>query len=59
LKATKYSVTIEVEALSLDAVPGLVMKAVQELQGECVKGSMQMNDGDTVSWIVLGRPVEM
>ena len=57
MKATKYTVTIVVEALSLDCVNGLVAQAVRQLDSEVVNGRLSHDDGDSVSWEVEMREV--
>lgn len=58
MKATKYTLTITIEVLSLDSVPGLLRKVEGELDEEVVSGSATMEDGDSVEWASVSTPVE-
>lgn len=58
MKANKVVVTITVEALSIDAVPGLVSQAVEQIQREMVPGELEADDGDAVLWKTSITPVE-
>lgn len=59
MQATKYSVNINVEALSLDSVPALVMEAVDQMDtNESMAGTVIKDDGDTVDWTVRKKEVE-
>jgi len=47
MQATKYSVNINVEALSLDSVPALVYEAIQQIdENESMAGTVIKDDGD-------------
>lgn len=52
MKATKYLVTVQVEVLSLDAVPGLLNAAREQMEHEFTEGKLEADDGDTVAWNV-------
>lgn len=50
MQATKFTVTIEVEVLSLDSVPGLLHEVAATMSGENRGGSLLKEDGDFVKW---------
>ena len=50
MQATKYTVTIEVEVLSMDSVPGLINEVAQIMDRENRTGSLLKEDGDYVKW---------
>ena len=50
MHATKYTVTIEVELLSLDALPGILYEVVELITNENRTGSLLKEDGDMVKW---------
>lgn len=59
MKTTKYTVKITAKALSVDSIPGLLMKVAEELRAECAKGTLQMDDGDKVKWTTSQKPTEI
>lgn len=58
MKAEKVTLTIKMEALSLDAARGLVFKAIDQVEKEFPNGELQADDGDFVSWNVEREPIE-
>lgn len=50
MQATKFTVTVEVEVLSLDVVPGLLNEVANIMLGENRSGSLLKEDGDFVKW---------
>ena len=52
MKATKYTMTITVEVLSLDSVSALLSHIRDEIDNEVIQGKLTMSDGDTVAWQV-------
>ncbi len=50
MKTQKVLVTILVEVLSIDCVPALVAKAVDQISEEFESGKLSADDGDTVTW---------
>jgi len=58
MKATKHTVTITVEVLSIDTVPGLVQECVEQMRKEYVRGELKADDGDTVKWELTSNQVE-
>ena len=58
MKATKFILTITVEALSKDCFPALIQEAIIQLQREKPAGELCCDDGDTVAWGTDEKPVE-
>lgn len=58
MKAQKVTVTITVEALSVDCLRGLVESAVNQVESEFENGELQADDGDAVRWKVERKTVE-
>jgi hypothetical protein len=58
MQATKYTVKIEVETLSIDLVPALINDAVTNIIKEHTSGHVVYSEGDQVSWITITKPVE-
>lgn len=58
MKADKVTVTIVVEALSIDCMPGLVDKAVDQIREEFENGMLVASDGDQVTWSTKRESVE-
>jgi hypothetical protein len=52
MKATKYTMSITVEVLSIDSINGLLTTLQEELHGEFTRGSLTADDGDTITWTV-------
>jgi len=50
MQANKFTVTIEVEVLSLDVVPGLIAEVANIMRDENRSGSLLKEDGDCVKW---------
>jgi len=50
MKAEKVTVTIKVEALSIDALDGLLGNVIEQVNRESETGLLAMSDGDQVSW---------
>jgi len=50
MQAIKYKVTIVVEVLSLETVPGLLSELSSELQSYNVSGILRKDDGDAIRW---------
>ncbi len=57
MKAEKVTVMIEMEALSIDCLRGMINNAVRQIEAEAENGSLVMNDGDTVRWTTTKKPV--
>lgn len=58
MQATKYTVTVEVEVLSLDAVPALLGEVASIMQLENRSGSLLKEDGDFIKWGTKGERVD-
>lgn len=58
MQATKYTVTVEVEVLSLDAVPALLGEVASIMQHENRSGSLLKEDGDFIKWGTKGERVD-
>lgn len=50
MQANKFTVTIEIEVLSLDSVPALVSEVATIMRNENRTGSVLKEDGDSVKW---------
>lgn len=57
MKATKITMTLKVEVLSMDSIPALLCDVTNEIHRETVSGSLTKDDGDTVSWDFKRTPV--
>lgn len=57
MRANKVTVTIVVEALSIDCLPHLVNQAVDHIEREFVDGKLEADDGDTVQWTTKSEAV--
>ena len=58
MKANKYTVSILVEVLSLESVPGLLVEVERIMRNENKAGSLSKDDGDFVRWHTVYEPVE-
>ena len=58
MKATKYTLKIEAEALSMDCMYGLLIDAAQKIAEEATGGELVMDDGDVVRWTTETKQVE-
>jgi hypothetical protein len=58
MKATKYTLNIEIEVLSLDSVPGLLHEVTSHLESEVQSGILVFEDGDSVQWKTKSTNVE-
>lgn len=58
MQANKFTVTVEVEVLSLDVAPGLIMEVVGLLGEESRTGSLLKEDGDCVKWDTKSERVD-
>ena len=58
MKATKYTVRIEVEVLSLAVVPSIVGQAIGQIKNEMINGELIADDGDTVRWTTEPESVD-
>lgn len=58
MKAEKVTVTISVEALSIDSLRGLLSNVIEQVDRESETGLLRMSDGDEVSWSTKREAVE-
>ena len=49
MKATKYTMSLRLEALSEDTLPGMLMKVQEELSRGALMLDIHYDDGDTIS----------
>ena len=59
MKATKYTLTIDVNALSKDCFKDLVVQALRLIENEVDSGSLSMDDGDNVAWCIESQNVNI
>jgi len=50
MQANKFTVTIQIEVLSLDVVPGMLQEVTEIISNENRTGSLLKEDGDFVKW---------
>lgn len=50
MQATKFKMVVEVEVLSLDTVPGLLVEIASIIRNENRAGSILKEDGDFCKW---------
>lgn len=58
MNATKHTITITVEVLSIDAAPALICDVNEQLRREVITGNLTYLDGDSVDWYTDSEPVE-
>jgi len=58
MKATKFKVTVEIEVLSMDCVPHMLSKALDQIQNEHRAGVLIAEDGDELRWNVGSEEVK-
>ena len=58
MKTEKVTMTILVEVLSVDVVPGLVHEALDIMRRETPEGQIIKDDGDMVTWCTDKKRVE-
>lgn len=58
MKTTKFTVTIEVEVVSMDCVAPMAHKAISHIGDETHNGELSAYDGDTVKWKTKAEVVE-
>lgn len=58
MKATKYTLNIEIQVLSKDTIPGLLIELEGVILKENDNGSIVKADGDQVTWMLKSEPVE-
>lgn len=50
MQANKFTVTIEIEVLSLDVVPSMLSEVTDIISHENRTGSLLKEDGDFIKW---------
>ena len=58
MKAQKVNLQIELEALSIDTIKGLLTEVVIQIEKEAETGELKMNDGDSVKWTTNKENIE-
>ena len=58
MQATKYTLTINADALSKDVFNALVLQALEVMSKEIPNGRLSYDDGDSVSWNVNEEKIE-
>lgn len=60
MKLRVIEVTVKIEVLSVDSVPGLLHQAARRIEEEQISGAIYHDDGDQVEWQTLfGTPLEV
>ena len=59
MTATKYTVVVTCEVLSLDVVPSLLADVIKQMQNEVTEGMHRMDDGDQVDWDVTSYQINL
>lgn len=58
MKASKFTVKIETEVLSMDSLPGMFARLVAQIESEVENGEMGLSDGDFIKWQIKRENVE-
>lgn len=58
MKATKTTLTIRIEVLSTDSIPGMIQDIVSQVLDEKGSGMFRYRDGDEISWDAVSENVE-
>jgi hypothetical protein len=60
MKTSKITVSIVVEVLSIDSVPGLLYQVAELISTgeEKVSGNLRASDGDEISWETTSKEVK-
>jgi hypothetical protein len=58
MQATKFTVTVEIEVLSLEVVPSLLCEVTDNIRAENRSGSLLKEDGDHIQWGVKSERVD-
>ena len=58
MQANKFTVTVEIEVLSLDVVPGLLEEVANTMANENRTGSLLKEDGDCAKWGTKSKRVD-
>ncbi len=57
MKAEKVTVKIEMEALSIDCLKGMLAMVTEQIDQEAESGHLSMADGDCIKWTTTRTPV--
>jgi len=57
MQADKFTVTIKVEVLSIDVVPGLLIEVAKIMEDENKAGYLSKEDGDSIKWETVSEKV--
>ena len=57
MEATKYTVTITAQALSIDSIPYLIQSVINSIESEIRSGMSIFDDGDEVRWETITKRV--
>ena len=58
MKATKYTMSLRVDVLSLDSIPALLVEASARIADEFTTGELVADDGDRIAWSIESKPVD-
>ena len=57
MRATKYTLKIEIQVLSLEVTNSLLAEVIRNIEEENMRGFLSKEDGDMASWNVETKPV--
>jgi hypothetical protein len=57
MQATKFTVTITIEVLSMDAITNLLLKSCDQIKREVPDGQLCFDDGDSIMWNTISTKV--
>ena len=57
MKAQKVTVKIEMEALSVDVLRGLLEKVLMHVESETENGQLSASDGDSIKWSTTRKDI--
>ena len=57
MKAEKVTVKIEMEALSIDVLKGMLCSVIEAVESGAINGKLSMDDGDQIEWTTEFKPV--
>lgn len=58
MKANKVIVKIEMEALSIDCLRGMIADVLDQIEQTAESGHLEMEDGDCIKWETTRKPVQ-
>lgn len=59
MKATKYTLSVEIEVLDIDVLPGMLQTLQCNINQDITSGLLQFVDGDSVAWELEATEVIM